>query len=60
MGADRYIECSARTGEGVDTMMEDAGGEAVRRALARIDATPDDLTMAGTELPAKKKKRPLF
>ena len=33
--ADRYLECSALTGEGVDTLMEEAGLEASRRAVMR-------------------------
>ncbi|EHK16118.1 uncharacterized protein TRIVIDRAFT_164189 [Trichoderma virens Gv29-8] len=34
IGADRYLECSAMTGEGVDVMLEEAGAEATRRAIA--------------------------
>ncbi|KAL7907007.1 hypothetical protein GGI35DRAFT_482373 [Trichoderma velutinum] len=33
MGAHRYLECSAMTGEGVDVMLEEAGAEATRRAI---------------------------
>jgi hypothetical protein len=60
MGAHGYIECSARTGEGVDAMMEVAGREAMRRALVRTNVTPEIFTMNEAELPAKKKKRRLF
>ncbi|KFH48546.1 Rho-related protein-like protein [Hapsidospora chrysogenum ATCC 11550] len=37
IGAHRYIECSALTGEGMDAVVEDAGREAVRRAVKTED-----------------------
>ncbi|KAL7794219.1 hypothetical protein V8C37DRAFT_401521 [Trichoderma ceciliae] len=33
IGAHRYLECSAMTGEGLDVMLEEAGQEATRRAV---------------------------
>ncbi|KAL6817408.1 P-loop containing nucleoside triphosphate hydrolase protein [Trichoderma camerunense] len=33
IGCHRYLECSAKTGEGVDVMIEEAGAEATRRAI---------------------------
>lgn len=33
IGCHRYLECSAKTGEGVEVMIEEAGAEATRRAI---------------------------
>lgn len=41
MGADRYLECSALTGEGMDVLIEEAGAEAVRRAVVKENEQRD-------------------
>lgn len=39
IGANRYLECSAKTAEGMDTLFEEAGREACRRAVLRTRGT---------------------
>ena len=39
IGADRYLECSALTGEGVKAVVDDLGREVVRRDHEREQAT---------------------
>jgi Ras family protein A len=52
--ADRYLECSALTGEGVDTLIEEAGLEASRRVTMR---TKQMRETGITEEGAMKKRR---
>ena len=35
MGAHRYVECSAMTGEGMEELLETVGTEATRQAVVR-------------------------
>ncbi|PFH60760.1 hypothetical protein XA68_10374 [Ophiocordyceps unilateralis] len=36
--ADRYVECSALTGEGMETVLDESAAEATRRVIARAMA----------------------
>ncbi|PHH91888.1 hypothetical protein CDD83_9909 [Cordyceps sp. RAO-2017] len=49
--ADRYAECSAKTGEGMDELLEAAGAEAARRAIVRAATT---VTAPVTSSPANR------
>lgn len=53
IGAHRYMECSARTGQGVDALLEEAGGEAARRAVER-----SRMVVQGEPIPADERDKP--
>ncbi|KAK5997709.1 Transforming RhoA-like protein [Cladobotryum mycophilum] len=46
IGAHRYLECSAYTGEGIEVLLEEAGQEAMRRAITRARGGSEDVRMA--------------
>lgn len=55
LGAHKYLECSARTGEGMDGVLEETAREAARRACSRGSEQKQQAEV--DEWPARKRRR---
>ena len=60
IGAHRYLECSALTGEGMEGVFGDVGREAAKRSIIREQEATRDIQSSVSERPKKRMKLKSF